>query len=299
MNHRRVIQKETANRSQTSARVVCSVGRTVQETARAIKTALPACCVVTFLTSALTLGADADPNRISKGRNAASGAAVQNHELNSRSILGDSLRLKLWQSRILPPDPNEDAETRSALADLIRRVEAATLERPESKPVAPAAATVEPRAATSVSVAPPQTIAAERPTTAPQSPIEQNTALDAETLKRLSHLVEDPNQVSNPLEIAELLFLSGRPAEAAVFYERALALTVPNDPATSDDRAWILFQLGTSLRETDISRARDTYMKLITEFPNSPWTELAKANGRLLSWYQSTKPQQLISSAGL
>jgi hypothetical protein len=111
-------------------------------------------------------------------------------------------------------------------------------------------------------------------------------------LKQLERLMLDPNQVSDPLEMAELLFLGGRTAEAAVFYEKALASLASSDPMHSEDRAWILFQLGNCLRETDMARARDTYMKLVSQYPSSPWTELAKAHGRLITWYQSAKPEQ-------
>ena len=107
--------------------------------------------------------------------------------------------------------------------------------------------------------------------------------------------MKDPNEVHDPLEMAELLFLSGRQTEATVFYEKALALTQPNDPATESDRAWILFQLGNCLRQTDMARARDMYMRLVSEYPGSPWTELAKAHGRLITWYQNARPEQLMA----
>ena len=76
--------------------------------------------------------------------------------------------------------------------------------------------------------------------------------------------------------------------------EKALARTLPNDSSMENDRAWILFQLGNCLRQTDMTKARDMYMKLISQYPSSPWTELAKVHGRLISWYQSAKPEQLM-----
>jgi hypothetical protein len=111
-------------------------------------------------------------------------------------------------------------------------------------------------------------------------------------LEQLTPLLQDPNRVSDPLEMAELLFLSGHLTEAAVFYEKALVRLARNDPRQSEDHAWALFQLGNCLRETDMGRAKDSYMKLISQHPNCPWTELAKAHGRLITWYQGTNPQQ-------
>jgi TolA-binding protein len=217
-------------------------------------------------------------------------------EPDSNSVLDDRLRSRLWKSRILPPDPNEDAEVKTAVQDLIQRLKTITTGQPIDKS-APSKPVIGKGPDTAKNAAPAQRTAVEQPgLPTGQIPSEPSTTLPPAAMEKLSHLMQDPNQVRDPLEMAELLFLNNRLAEAAVFYDKALALTTPNDPATSQDRAWILFQLGTSLRQTDLNKARDVYLKLIAEFPNSPWTELAKANGRLISWYQSTKPEQLIAS---
>jgi hypothetical protein len=214
-------------------------------------------------------------------------------------MVTDGWKSRLWQSRILPPDPNEDAGKKAALQDLIRRLKTTGTERPVNEPAQVKPLVVEPSRAASESTD--AAVAVKAPAEQPHLPVarveaEPNAALSPAALDRLNRLMKDPNLVQDPLELAELLFLNSRLPEAAVFYEKALMLTIPNDPATSDDRAWILFQWATSLRQTDTTKARDTYLKLISEFPNSPWTELAKANGRLINWYESTKPQQLISS---
>lgn len=111
----------------------------------------------------------------------------------------------------------------------------------------------------------------------------------------IDNLQENPSRVRDPLEVAELLFLSGRAADAACFYEEALRRIPAGDAGTAADRAWILFQLGNSRRETDVAKAQDTYAKLIAEYPDSPWTEMARASDRLLTWYQTTKPEQLMN----
>jgi tetratricopeptide (TPR) repeat protein len=210
--------------------------------------------------------------------------------------VNDILARRLWQNRISAPDPDEDAEVRSALRDLIQQVQSVTFNDTATAPTfsAPLESPVEPagrltETATGMNSEPPQPLAV------PVSTPEPAASLPTDTRAKLEALMKDPDQVSNPLEMAELLFLSGRIAEAAVFYEKALALIPANDLAVREDRAWVLFQLGNCLRETNMSEARDTYMKLIAQHPSSPWTELAKAHGRLITWYQSARPDRLMS----
>jgi tetratricopeptide (TPR) repeat protein len=256
------------------------------------------CCVAALLWAMSASGAE--PNA---AQTPAAKPAMQSiDETDARApdanaVMIDDLRSQLWKSRITPPDPNEDAWTKAALQDLIQRLRSIGAERPVNKPgplrpiviAKPAVVSEEPDV-----TAPALAELSGLPAAPPAG--EPDGTLSPAAVEKLNHLTKDPNQVHDPLEMAELLFLNNRPVEAAVFYERALALTAPNDAATSDDRAWILFQLGTSLRQTNTDKARDVYLRLISEFPNSPWTELAKANGRLINWYETTKPQQLISS---
>jgi tetratricopeptide (TPR) repeat protein len=211
--------------------------------------------------------------------------------------INDILARRLWQNRILAPDPNEDAETRNALRRLIQQVHSVTFDDHATEPTF--SAPLEPTgktdgtAAETTAAVPPGQKQGLMPAPLPSGP--SRTPLPAETLTQLEDLLADPTQVSDPLEMAELLFLSGRATRAAVFYEKALAQIPANDLARGGDRAWILFQLGNCLRETNQTKAKDTYMKLIAQYPNSPWTELAKAHGRLISWYQSANPQRLLA----
>jgi len=201
-----------------------------------------------------------------------------------------SLTQDLWSTRVAAPEQGREAEASLALKRLVRQVRSVKFEDqnpgptftppPESMPSADAmeAQPVEmgvPGSSASVTAAPAS--GSSQPTQAEQT---------------LGVLRQDPNQVHDPLEMAELLFLSGRPAEAAPFYAKALDGLNRTDPTYEADRAWVLFQLGNCLRETNIAKAQETYMKLISEYPASPWTELAKAHGRLLTWYQKTRPEQ-------
>jgi len=241
-----------------------------------------------------------DPNNpasyheIRPDRNAPSSSSA------SPSALSDQLSRHLWESRIAPPDPNEDIETRQSIEELIRKIRSVkfddatpdpTFKPPSPKPAAPK---TDPNGSTETAVETPEE-STDSDVTVPMPTAPAETALPAITLQRLEELLEDPNEVENPLEVAELLFLSGRPVEAGVFYKRALSLMPPDTTGANNDRAWVLFQLGNCLRETNVAKAKESYMKLISDYPASPWTELAKSYGRLITWYQSANPKQLIS----
>jgi hypothetical protein len=216
------------------------------------------------------------------------------------------LTRELWSSRLAAPDPNEDAETRLALKRLIRQVrsvrfgsEAASAApaAPVPTPPTPAPRQIEP--APVPPVQPPETTAADRPHSGPSDRTANAPAGPSPSgsqQKALAILLQDAGRTRDPLEIAELLFLSGRPADAAPFYAQALEHLPPGEAATVADRTWTLFQLANCLRETSPGEAQATYARLLAEYPDSPWTELARAQSQLLGWYQKEQPQQLAAS---
>lgn len=196
---------------------------------------------------------------------------------------------ELWSSRITAPQTGQEAEDSLALRRLIRQVRSVKFHDKDPGPTftPPAESPARPHANEAPPVPANATAPAATATSAPASTAsEPATTLPAQARKTLATLQQNPSQVGDPLEMAELLFLSGRPTEAAPFYAKALDRISRLDPSYDADRAWILFQLGNCLRETDGAKAQETYMKLISEYPDSPWTELAKAHGRLLTWYQ-------------
>lgn len=200
---------------------------------------------------------------------------------------------KLWSSRIAAPAAGEDAETSKALQQLIRQVHSLTTN--EKRPTAPAPVAEPVKAAALPQPAPvADEVTKSVETPAPTAAAPQAVAeLTAESRKNLEDLRKNPSRVQDPLEAADLLFLSGRPIEAAPFYAEALRRTPATDTTRAGDRAWMLFQLGNCLRETDTAKAQESYLKLVAEYPDSPWTEMARAGGRFLTWYQSTRPDQL------
>ncbi len=115
-----------------------------------------------------------------------------------------------------------------------------------------------------------------------------------QTIEKLKKLAEKPDEVDNPYEIGNTLYLSNNIGEAAVFYQEALKRKKPEDMSSSEDRAWLLFQTGNSLRTRDMLAAADIYGKLITEYPNSPWTDYARVQRNVITWYLSDKPDELL-----
>ncbi len=266
---------------------------------------LLACCVVAGMSPLNAAWSQTDSNDLGSQRTSQAPSRLdqtQNQMYSTPASLqpGAELTQRLWESRMSVPDPNEDADAKETLKNLIEKVRSLTFESNEATPAFSSPTEPDHRTdsnpSTRITQARPSTTAQPAPRAIP--PVESGRDLPPATLERLGELLHDPNRVRDPLEMAELLFLSGHPVEAVAFYEKALTLTTRADVTTSGDRAWILFQLGNCLREIDMTKARDAYLKLIAEYPDSPWTELAKAHGRLISWYLSARPQQLLPPRG-
>jgi len=117
----------------------------------------------------------------------------------------------------------------------------------------------------------------------------------SQTLQTIRNLSQNPGNLHNPFELGETLFLSGYLKEAETFYQEALKRKTPDDAGEARDRAWILFQIGNCLRNDDKPEAIKMYGRLITEYPNSPWKELADARRTLLDWYLKDEPRKFIN----
>jgi tetratricopeptide (TPR) repeat protein len=142
--------------------------------------------------------------------------------------------------------------------------------------------------------------------TVPEVPVQQETAkqeakpkspnepITEETLQMLRNLAKEPEKLANPLELGEILFVSGNVKEAAMFYSEALRRKDPNDAGVFWDRAWILFQIGNCLRTDDMPAAAKMYQQLLTEYPNSPWSDMATARNNLIAWYLKDEPLKLV-----
>ena len=121
-----------------------------------------------------------------------------------------------------------------------------------------------------------------------------NGVITSQTLEIIMRNSQDPNNLENPFELGEILFLCGYIKEAVVFYQEALKRKSPDKADFVRDRSWILFQIGNCLRDVDRREAISVYGQLITEYPNSSWKELAEVRRALLVWYMKEEPRKLI-----
>jgi len=119
--------------------------------------------------------------------------------------------------------------------------------------------------------------------------------ISEKTLAMLRDLSKHPEKVNNPFELGETLFLSGNLKEAVVFYSEALNRTEPNDVDPSGNRAWMLFQSGNCLRNSDRPAAAKMYALLVTQYPDSEWAQMAQAQVQLIGWYLQDEPDKLIA----
>ena len=114
------------------------------------------------------------------------------------------------------------------------------------------------------------------------------------TMSLLADMAERPEQVDNPFELGEVLFFSLNLKEAALFYQEAFQRLSPGDSDFASDRAWILLQMGNCLRNGDMPLAADSYRQLVTEYPDSIWTEYAKTQVEVIDWFVTDEPYRII-----
>jgi hypothetical protein len=118
--------------------------------------------------------------------------------------------------------------------------------------------------------------------------------MSEQTLQAVQHLLKDPNHIPNALELAEILYRSGKPGPAGLCYKQALNSIAADDPNRAGERAWVLFQIGNCLKYDDPNTARESYAELIRTHLDSPWAEIAKSEHGLIDWYQQDQPRKLI-----
>ncbi|MHC4658110.1 MAG: tetratricopeptide repeat protein [Planctomycetota bacterium] len=214
---------------------------------------------------------------------------------NVPSTSNSQLRQQLWQARINIPKGEKDQRSKSELKRIIEQIGSVELE-PEKQTPEPVIV-VEPVPTTEPNETLPTTEVPNEPAeiiTEPKPPYEQ---VSEHTLQMVENILQHPEQVVNPFELGEVLFLSGNTKEAAIFYQEALNHKDANDVWSAQDKAWISFQIGNCLRNDDLPTAKKMYKQVIAEHPDSPWTDLAKAQHELTDWYQKDKPWTLIEKS--
>jgi len=223
------------------------------------------------------------------------------------SLISQSAQ-QLWQSRISVPQSEKDKKYRNELQRLIAQIHSIKFEPKdqELKPV-PSLVTRDSGPVTRATSDGSVTAVLQEHTEKEMEfkPVSEKTL---RMLESISQSAEGRNQLCKVFELAEILFRSSHLKQAAMFYQQALNRKDPNDIMSAEVRAWILFQIGNCLwfdfahhpelvegRGEDLPAAKKMYSQLITEYPNCPWTDLAKARQNLIDWYLNDKPQTLIA----
>lgn len=131
----------------------------------------------------------------------------------------------------------------------------------------------------------------------PALPIADNKTIKPQTQSELDKIVQQPDKVKNPIDLANILYRCGRYKDASVFYRKSLELAADsnNHDVMYKDKAWLLFQSGNSYeKQGDYTSAGKMYKQLIIEYPDSMWTAAAKAKDHLADWYIQQDPKNLL-----
>ncbi|MBN2183550.1 MAG: tetratricopeptide repeat protein [Sedimentisphaerales bacterium] len=206
---------------------------------------------------------------------------------------GEKLMRQLRSADIAPLTEKEEPKQQNELKRLIEQVRAIEVSPQEktAEQITPDTAVVtEPNEAPRVKDKP----EVQKKDFQPQLPY---TPISEQTMQVLRGLSENPQKIDNPFELGEVLFHNGNYIEAVLFYKEALSRTSLNSPNSAAERAWILFQLGNCLRKNDMTEAAKMYSRLVTEYPDSLWAQMAMIQNQLITWYQKDNPQKLIEDS--
>jgi len=262
-------------------------------------------CACLAVSCEQAIGADLPAVRLAETSQDANAMSCKNLKFLDVVPKPDSdIARRLRQSSIRVPASEEDRKHKDELVRLIEQVRSVKFkskgQTSESAIGVKPEPTAQPEKTSSAQKTPPEPAG---------KPWERKTAdllpyepVSKQTLQILESLSQHPDRSAvlrqagsgSLSELADILFLSGQTQQAAVFYQQALDHIAPDSAALAENRAWILFQLGNCQRDTDPSTAIKTYRQLIAEYPNSPWTDLAKAREQLIDLYRNNISLTLI-----
>jgi tetratricopeptide (TPR) repeat protein len=110
--------------------------------------------------------------------------------------------------------------------------------------------------------------------------------------RALIALIANPQNVVDPLAVAESLFHQGNLKTAAKFYN--LAIERLADKTDNPNRPWAIFQAANCIRQDDLAGAYKLYQQLITQYPASDWTATAHSQQQIITWYQQNSPKKIL-----
>jgi tetratricopeptide (TPR) repeat protein len=209
--------------------------------------------------------------------------------------LVEPVRQQLYKEEITPPQGQKEPQNKTELMQLISQIRSIKFSYddyiPDSNAVKKDKPAVDPNAKTSG--------ASQQKTTAvPKAEViatGTSGSISGQTLYKLTELLKEQQKFNNPAQLAEVLYFDGKPQQAAILYQEALRLTMPDDASQAANRAWYLFQAANCLRASDMAEASKLFEQLIKEYPDSPWTASAKVQNKINLWYQQDEPGKLIA----
>ena len=210
--------------------------------------------------------------------------------LGSENVIDTQLTLQLHKDRISSLSQSGDNKKTDELKQLINQIRSIQLEPSYGELDVSQQPVQQPTETASAIVPKLSIIPAIKTAVQSEAPVD---SMSTKTLQMVEDLLKDPNTISNPFELAEVLFQSGRHRLAGLCYKQALT-TIDKEPNMPSERAWILFQIGNCFNLDDPNTAKQNYAELIRTHPDSLWAEAAKARYGLVDWYQQDQPRKLI-----
>ncbi len=218
-------------------------------------------------------------------------ASVKDGLFQTVPIPSEQLAQQLWKSRISPlaqSQTNDKADELKSVIEQVRSVKFQSQPPAQEQTDIASAAQPELDAGTIPSELHGQPVPAAGKTEIPDE------LLSDKTLEMVKRRLEDSNDGTDFLQLAEILFQSGKLVPAGLCYKKALASIPGDDTSPAGERAWILFQIGNCLKSDDPNTSRESYAELIRTQPDSPWAQIARARHGVLEWYQQEQPRRLI-----
>ncbi len=211
--------------------------------------------------------------------------AATNEKTNDMIDNSQAARWKLRHAGILSIPSPQTSEPKVQLRQVIKNVQSLKPPKPKPTPsseVLPAQALWSTGSANKPEPASPQPDKSKTPKTPPAD----------QTGLALAALLDNPQNVINPLAAAEALFHRGNLKDAAKFY--SLALKRMADRTDHPDRPWALFQAANCFRHDNPATALKLYQQLIAEYPASDWTAAAHSQQQIIAWHQQNISQNLL-----
>ena len=238
--------------------------------------------LLTFLVGVLSLTAveAAGPDQANDSGVDQAEETAKVSKVSKKTSRVDRRMRQLFGENYRPPS-QADAESRKMQA-LVDKLNAMSLSSDKLRRKRQAA-----RAPQPVKAPAPQPVVAAKPKQVKVAP----KPLPAGFFRKLRDAAGD--QLANPIGLADALYKSGSKAQAYEVYDKILK----HGGLSDADAGWVLYQLANCRAETNPAEARELLRRLISQYPDSPWSMLAGNQQRVLEWLAQVKPRQALGAA--